>query len=215
MSAYLYDNALIEKFNRWTEKTNVHIYGPNETRQLFQLIADTNEDKPIALPIITLVRNGGYEIINTNKRPLTYDGRFELSEDSKGIKDKYAIQLNAIPIQLEYQVNVYARKYQEADAYMREIVFNLVNYPKLSITIPYHQANIVHDSSIEISSTVEDNSDISERLVPDQFTRLSLSFSVVDAYLWDTRLKPYLDLNVDGLKIVSSETDSKIEELDF
>ena len=207
MSAYLYDNAVIKKFNRWTENTNVHVYGPNETRQMFQLIADTTSDKPISLPLISIVRPGGYEIINTNKRPLTYDGRTEIYNDGSS-----ALQLNAIPIQLEYQVNVYARKYEEADAYMREIVFNLINYPKIQITIPYQQANVIHNSSIEISSTVEDTSDISERLVPDMFTRLTLSFSLVDAYLWDARIKSTLSLEP-GLSIVSSENDTVTEDI--
>lgn len=210
MSAYLYDSALIQKFKGWTENTEVHLYGPDQTRQLFELIADTTNDSPIKLPIITIVRPNGYQIINTNKRPLSYDGRFI----AKGDATNYTLQLNAIPIQLEYQVNVYARKYREADAYMRELVFNLINYPKLQIVIPYHGADIVHNCSIEISPTVEDNSSIPERMVTDQFTRLSLSFSVVDAYLWDTRLKSFLTLEGD-LLIQSSETDVVVENLDL
>ena len=211
MSAYLYDSAIIQKFNRWTENTNVHIYGPEQTRQLFEIIADTKKDKPIELPIITIVRPGGYQIINTNKRPLTYDGRHVTTNENG---ERYTLQLNGIPIQLEYQINVYARKYREADAYMRELVFNLINYPELQITIPYHGSNIVHNCSIEISSTVEDNSAIPERMVVGQFTRLSLSISLVDAYLWDTRLKPYLTLE-GGLVIVSSDTDVVTEDLDL
>ena len=76
MSAYLYDTALIQKLNRWIERTNVHIYGPEQTRQLYQILADTNKDKPIDLPIITIERPNGYQILNVNKRPLTYDGRY-------------------------------------------------------------------------------------------------------------------------------------------
>lgn len=213
MSAYLYDTALIQKFNRWTENTNVHLYGPEQTRQLFELIADTNKDKPIALPIITIVRPNGYEIINTNKQPLTYDGRY-IPSTSDTESNSSTLQLNGIPIQLNYQINVYARKYREADAYMREIIFNLVNYPKLQITIPYHSSNLVHNCSIEISSTVEDNSAIPERLAIGQFTRLSISISIVDAYLWDTRVRPYL--TVDGQLIIeSSETDIVTEDLDL
>lgn len=212
MSAVLYDTALVQKFNRWTERTNVHVYGPEQTRQLYQILADTNKDKPVELPIITLVRPNGYTIVNTNKRPLTYDGRYVVtSEDSN---DRFTLQLNAIPIQLDYQVNVYARKYQEADAYMREIIFNLVNSPKLQITIPYHGSNIIHNCSIEISPAVEDTSGIPERMVTGQFTRLTISFSIMDAYLWDTRLKTFLSMDGE-LLVYSSETDITSEELNL
>lgn len=211
MSAFLYDTALLQKFNRWTENTDVHVYGPEQTRQLFQILADTKRDKPIELPIITIVRQGGYTIVNPNKKPLSYDGLY-VTDKSSDIH--HVLQLNAIPIQLEYQVNVYTRKYQEADAYMRELVFNLINYPKLQITIPYHGADIVHNCSIEINTTVEDNSSMSERLDVGQMTRLSLSFSILDAYLWDTRLKPFLTLD-GGLIIHSSDDDIVPEELDF
>ena len=207
MSAFLYDTALIQKLNRWTEKTNVHIYGPEQTRQLFQLLADTNKDKPIELPIITIVRPNAYQIMNPNKRPLSYDGTIVASDDDG---KNYALQLNAIPIQLEYQLNVYARKYQEADAYMRELIFNFINYPKLQITIPYHGSDIIHNCSIEIATNVEDTSGIPERMVSGQFTRLTMSFLILDAYLWDTRLRSYLSM--DGELLIQSDIGDVVEE---
>ena len=211
MSAYLYDTALISKIKNWTEKTDIHVYGPEQTRQLYEILADTNKDHPIELPIITIVRPGGYQIINVNKRPLTYDGSYIASDETNEI---YAVQLNGIPIQLDYQLNVYARKYQEADAYMRELIFNLINSPKVEIKIPYYNLNILHESSIELSPTVEDLSSIPERLVPGQFTRLSVGFSIQDAYIWDTRIKNYLKLE-GNLMIVSEDGEITNEELDL
>ena len=60
MSAYLYDTAIVQKLNKWTERTNVHIYGPEQTRQLYQILADTNKDKPIT----HIASNAFYEYSN-------------------------------------------------------------------------------------------------------------------------------------------------------
>ena len=79
----------------------------------------------------------------------------------------------------------------EADEYMRNIIFNVVNYPRLTITIPYYDENIKHDSSIHLDSTIADNSSVPERLIAGQFTRLSCKISVADAYDAMTSMRSY------------------------
>ena len=64
MSAYYYDTALLEKIKKWTDGTNITITGVNETKRLFEVVADGNQDKPIKLPLIAITRNGGYTILN-------------------------------------------------------------------------------------------------------------------------------------------------------
>lgn len=168
---------------KWTEKTNVHVLGPNDTRELFQMIEDETNDSPIKLPIITLRQRGGYTITNTAKRPMTYDG-YPLEQD----KD-FTQQLCGIPISIPYQIDIYARKFQEADLYCRDIIFNLINHSTLSIIIPYNDANYEHTSTIVIDDVVDDNSDISERLALGQFTRMTITFNIDDAYLWSSPIK--------------------------
>ena len=77
MATYIYDEALVKKIKHWTEASNVHVYGADETRNLFEVIADETNDSPIELPIITIRRNRGYTIIDggTTRRPLSYDGQ--------------------------------------------------------------------------------------------------------------------------------------------
>lgn len=193
MAISLYDDAILQKFKNWTQSTNLHIYGPNDTAELFEVIADTTNDQPIKLPILAIRRNTGYNILNTNKRTLTYDG---MMLDSTC---KRSLSLNAIPIEIFYQVDIYTRFFKEADEYMRNIIFNVINFPTLQIFLPYLQQNIVHNSTIRISdASVQDNSDISERLISGQFTRLSLILNIDDAYLWDVRMRDnvYIDTDV-------------------
>ena len=108
MSTYLYDEALIKKFKNWTSSSKTQIYGPSETRRLYEIIADSTTDSEIKLPMIAIVRDMGYEIINdgTTRRSLSYDGvDREYNEKTNSMKI-----INAIPISLTYQIDGYARK---------------------------------------------------------------------------------------------------------
>lgn len=64
MSTAIYDKALLEKIKNWTSTTKLNVLGVNETTRLFEILGDTEDDKPITLPMITLSRNRGFNIIN-------------------------------------------------------------------------------------------------------------------------------------------------------
>ena len=183
MSVGLYDETFLEKLKGWTKGTAVTIVGPDETNRLYQQIADTTNDSPIKLPFISLKRPGGFTILNTGKKPLTFDGA---TLDANYDKAK---QLNAIPISIPYQLDIYTRYRNEADEYVRNIVFNIINYPKLDINIPYNGANYIHHSNIRLAGEVDDASDIPERLISGQFVRMSMKIDIDDAYLFDVRYR--------------------------
>ena len=184
MSAVLYDDALLRKLKKWTDKTSMHIYGVDDTERLFEIQQDKSGDEPIKLPILCLRRvPGGFTVTDTSRKPMSFDGA---AIDKSNEKTRV---LNSIPISLQYQLDVYARYKVEVEEYARNLVFNIVNYPKLEVIIPYMGVDYVHNSSIKLSPNVDDNSDIPERLSFGQFTRYTLGISVDDAYLWDVRDK--------------------------
>ena len=193
MAVRFYDDALLKKFQKWTADTQVQLTGINETRRLFEVIADKQNDKPIQLPLIALSRNGGYTIQEKYKQPRSYNGNKLIVTTDSGAK------LNAIPIGISYQIDIYARHLAEADEYARNIVFNIINYPKLNIEIPYEDSGLTHDANIRLITDVEDNSDIPERLISGQFTRFTIGIDIDDAYLFDVRVK-------DNLRIVDVAT---------
>lgn len=193
MSVKLYDDALLAKFKKWVANTPTILTGIDETKRLFETVIDNNNDKPIQLPLIALSRPGGYSILNRNKRPLTHMGVTTVLNEQRGAK------LNVVPISISYQIDIYCRYLQEADEYARNLVFNIINYPKLEINIPYENQGLSHISNIRLNSDVEDNSDIPERLIPGQFTRLTMTIEIDDAYLFDLRIKDNIfitDINV-------------------
>ena len=177
MSVRYYDEALVNKIKRWVIDPNMKILGPNEAKQMWRIESDRDFDKAMTLPLITLTRDGYCEVINTNKQALSYDGGHIdiVSERKSGV-------LNAIPIKLSYELSVYTRYFDEADEYARNFIFNLVNYPTVDINIPYQNANIMHRSKIYLNNRVEDN--LNDKLVRDQFTRITLSLDINDAYLF-------------------------------
>lgn len=185
MATKLYDNALLEKLRNWTQNTSITVVGPDETRRLFEVIADKNNDKPISLPLIALTRSRGYEVLDygLGKQPMSFDGL------TLNANYDQASQLNSIPIRLSYQLDVYTRYYEEADEYIRNLVFNIINFPKLIVNIPYNNENYKHSANIILNAEIEDNSDIPEQLVSGQFTRMTLRFDVDDARLWDVRYR--------------------------
>lgn len=199
MSLALYDKALLNKIQKWVKDDTIKITSPNETKRLFEYIADINDDKPINLPLIALRRDSNVEILNTNKKPLTFDGKtIVYSTTERGIPFKGNI-LNAIPISLKYQLDIYTRYFEEADEYSRNFIFNFINYPLLTVEIPYNNSNLTANATIKLNSELTDNSDIPERLVPGQFTRMTLQIYIDDAYLWDYRVKDNVLINCETI----------------
>ena len=183
MAIRLYDEGIYEKIKKWVKDPNMRILSPNESSGVFQLKADQTDDKPIALPLIAISRGSNIDIATT-KRALTEDGQHVYATEDR------SLVLNAIPMELSYQLDIYCKYFNEADEYLRNFLFNLINYPKISIEIPYNNTKIIHNSTIRVESPVADTSDIPERLISGQFTRLSISIKIDDAYMFSV---PWLD----------------------
>ena len=207
MATYLYDEALLAKIKGWTSTTKLTVLGVNETSRLFEYLGDTEKDKPITLPIIALSRSRGYSIINggTTKRMLSYEGTsYNRNIYNQGTENAYTTtgSISAIPILLSYQLDVYTRFAKEADILMRNLIFNIINYPAFEIEVP--TAHIKHVATITLNDTVDDNSDIPERYIAGGFTRMSVMITIDNAYLWDVR-----ELRDTAIDIIIDDTDEK------
>lgn len=183
MSVELYDKSLVEKLSKWTRETDITILTPSETRNMMAILADRSNDSEVKLPIISLKRPGGYSVLRKGSSPLSKVGARIFANNEVGKR------LRAIPISITYQLDIYTRYQDEADEYVRNIVYNIINTPRLDITIPYYDTNYVHYSNMFMTGEVEDTSDIPERLISGQFTRMSIQIVVDDAYLFDVQYK--------------------------
>lgn len=213
MAIRFYDNALSDKIAKWiSKKDGVKILKPEETARLFKMTLDESKDKPISLPLIALSRKTRVNVLNTNKRPMSFDGMKIKAYDKDGnvVPQSSTLKLNAIPMQLEYQLDIYTSKMAEADEYLRNFVFNFVNYPNVKIEIPYNDCKLIHESTVYLSEEIEDNSDIPQRLVPGQFTRYTLSLTIDNAYLFSAPIKE--NILISSIQLQTAEKDGEILE---
>lgn len=195
MALRYYDEALLNKIKNWVKDPNMRITGPDETRRLFEYMADVTNDEPIKLPLIALRRGRGITLQSVNKRPLTFDGITIEANKEK------SIQLNGIPVTISYQLDIYTRYFAECDEYVRNFLFNFINFPKLTVNIPYEGTNLVYDANITLNTSIEDNSDIPERLVAGQFTRFTFTFEINDAYMFSVPIRDNVSVDCSNIEI--------------
>lgn len=211
MSLTLYDRAITEKFKHWILDDKMIVLPPDDTRAFFEWRADTSNDKPLTLPFISINRNRDATIRDTGKKPMSYQGK--VFNSSQGVSD----HLNAIPISLSYNINIYTRTLEEADEYMRNFVFNIINYPSIIIKIPYNNSPLAYTSYMKLQETISDNSDIPERLVHGQFSRITLGVELNDAYLfsYNKRNIPRItDVQISNIVVETSDTENNIQDVD-
>lgn len=204
MSIRLYDEALSNKIKSWVKDPNLTILKPDETARLFQMKADQVDDKPISLPFVALSRDKETKITNIQKQSKTFSGF--IVQASK----QTTMTLNVIPIRIGYQLDIYTRKMEEADEYIRNFIFNFVNYPKLVVNLPYNNANLTHEANVWLDDSIIDNSDIKEHLFADQFYRFSLKLYVDDAYLFSLPVKE--TPKIESIEFAVEDTDKSIIE---
>ena len=198
MSVTLYDEAFLAKIRSWCGDTRLKVISSTDVASVISTTADEQNDQGVSLPLIAVTRQG-FRIQNPNRTTMSSYG---LTIESNPQKSEW---LNAIPIELEYQIDIYTRYMDEANEYARNMIFNIVNFPRLTIELPYYGQKLTHNSSIHLEEEVQDNSSIPERLIYGQFSRLTLTVGVKDAYLFDARINDNkfidVDIRLDGDKI--------------
>ena len=208
MAVRFYDEALVNKIQKWIKDPNMVVLKPNEVSRLWQVRADQKNDQPLTLPLIAISRQPSINIDITTKRSLTCDGV------SIGKTDTTALKLDVIPIAISYQIDIYTQKYEEGDEYLRNFIFNFVNHPKMKVNLPYNGANIEHVCHVRLTSSVTDNSDVSEKLFPDQFTRWTIQLEIDNAFLFSIPVQEFGKVVGAGLVLTNKLSDGNTEEVD-
>ena len=212
MAISYYDEAITQKIKNWlADSSKLRVLSPDESTRLIQLMADDSNDKPISLPVIAISRNKDIEIASAIKQNKSFDG-FILCKDDKSAT---TVHMNVIPIKTTYQLDIYTKKRIEADEYVRQYLFKLINNPQIIIEIPYNNHLVRHTANLRVLNTVSDTSDIPTHVFAGQFYRWTIQLELQDGFLFSIPQKT-------GWKFVGAEvtaadriTDPSEEEILF
>ena len=184
---YLYDTAIVEDLRSIFDDDKIFICPPD---RVFATIGRLSEDD-VKLPMISVVRTG--TSLGNSQHSMRFTGGL-LSIDPQTNENT---KLQAIPITINYQLDVWTKHREENDNIVRELLFYYMTHPTLLVDIPYG-SNLKHNFNIFFDSNIEDNSDISDHVNRGEYFRQTLSIYTDDAYLWKTTVnKPTYITGVD------------------
>ena len=212
MAISYYDEAVTQKIKNWlADSSKLRVLSPDESNRLIQLQAEDSKDKPLKLPLLAISRNKDIEIESAIKQNKSFDGLI-IAQDSETAT---TVHMNVIPIKTTYQLDIYTKKRIEADEYIRQYLFKLINNPQIIIEIPYNNYIIKHTANLRVLNTISDTSDIPTHLFPGQFYKWTIQLELQDGFLFRKQQKP--NWRLVGVEVTAADKiiDPEEEEILF
>jgi hypothetical protein len=186
MAISYYDEAVTQKLRGWlADSSKLRVLSPDENTRLVQMAAEDSGDKPLKLPIIAVSRNKDIELLSAIKQNKSFDGLVLQRNGST----RETVHMNVIPIKTTYQIDIYTKTRAEADEYVRQYLFKLINNPQIIIDIAYNNYVIRHTANLRVLDTISDTSDISAHLFPGQFYKWTIQLELHDGFLFSMPVK--------------------------
>jgi hypothetical protein len=211
MAISYYDEAVTQKIKNWlADSSKLRVLSPDESTRLIQLQAEDSEDQPLKLPLISISRNRDIEIESTIKQNKSFDGLIV----GKNTTNATTVHLNVIPVKTTYQLDIYTKKRIEADEYVRQYLFKLINNPQIIIEIPYNNYVIRHTANLRVLNTVSDTSDISTHVFAGQFYKWTIQLELQDGFLFSIPQKQnwrFIGFEVTTVDKISDPTEEAIQ----
>lgn len=184
VGVYAYDLAIVEDFRvrfnykkDGTPKTNNRVQ-ITDAENVFNIIGDIENDK-IKFPIISIIRTG-WSIKDFLQEAQNNAGVLMGYLDDERVKQ---VRLQSIPIQINYQVDIWTQNRIDNDIIARELLWFYMQRPQMVVKIP-HGLDTTHVFNVGFELDVTDNSDITEHNSRGRYYRQTLGMYVDDAYLW-------------------------------
>lgn len=210
MAISYYDDAVTAKIKGWVaDNSNLRVLNPDETKRVIELHAEDSNDAPLKLPLLTISRNKELEIANAIKQSKSFDGLVIDTDDINAA----TVHMNVIPVKTLYQLDIYTKRQLEADEYVRQFLFKLINNPQIIVEIPYNNYIVKHTANLRVLNSVSDTSDIPSHIFPGQFYRWTIQLELQDGFLFSIPYKKNWKFGGAGLYLCDKIEDP--EELDI
>ena len=186
MAISYYDDAVTAKIKGWlADNSTLRVLNTDETKRVLELHAEDTNDAPLQLPLLTISRNKEIELANAIKQNKSFDGLIVHNDTTNAA----TVHMNVIPIKTLYQLDIYTKRQLEADEYVRQFLFKLINNPQIIVEIPYNNYIIKHTANLRVLNNVSDTSDIPTRLFSGQFYRWTIQLELQDGFLFSIPYK--------------------------
>lgn len=157
----LYDDKLFDYFKE-TFKADVAVVPVSE----YWNVVSMHEEGQLQLPAIVLGRTTWTNAKDLESWVIAKKGR------NDRIKNNKAIQEQAIPVQLDYTITLLATTQDDIDELTSEVLFCILNYPRLTIDLPYGSDRQIHGQIMQ-------NGDLQDSTARDKFSDTGILYQQI------------------------------------
>lgn len=176
MSAYLYDEVLVNKLREITGDSRIHIIDPN---QAVSFLAQFDNDK-VDLPAVVVSR-GSIRLLDYRNQVVALKGQ----SVRRNSDDNLYVKAQLIPMRIDWNIDIFTVDRYTCDEIVRELVFYFTQQPRFEVRIPY-QLDIVQNFDVLISPDIVDNSDLIEFPNIGERFRETLSIYTENAHMYSS-----------------------------
>lgn len=180
MSAYLYDEAIVNNLREVIGDSRISIMPVDNA---MQIIPRMNDDK-FDLPLVTLTRTSWRIHSQDVNHSAKYEGATSRIYNGEPYMHNVQVQkFQFVPMEISYALDVWTRTRAENDEFIRELFWYYMTSPTLQVTVPY-DLNFNHNFTLFVEEDIEDNSDISQHSQHGEYFRQTIRLMTDDAKLW-------------------------------
>ena len=157
----LYDDKLYDYFKE-TFKADVAVVPVSD----YWNVVSMHEEGQLQLPAIVLGRSKWTNATDLESWVIAKKGRTDRIRNNKIVNEQ------AIPVQLDYTITLLATTQDDIDELTSEVLFCILNYPRLTIDLPY-------GSDRQIHAQIMQNGELQDSSSRDKFSETGILYQEI------------------------------------
>lgn len=175
MSAYLYDEVLVEQLRKLTGDNRIHVIPPEQS---ITYLSQFDKDR-VTFPAIVLSRKS-VSLLDYRNQVVALKG-----QTARVGSDNIIVKAKLIPMRIDWNLDIFSVDRYSCDEIVRELVFYFTSCPRFEVSVPY-QLNIKQNFDVFVSPEIADNSDLVEFPNRGEYFRETLSLWTENAHMFSS-----------------------------